>query len=455
MLSIYNSLTKKKEVFKPIISGHVKLYVCGMTVYDFCHLGHARSMIAFDLMNRWLRESGFKVLYVRNITDIDDKIIAKSVEQGLPYQEITKKYINEMNIDADALGIIKPDFEPKATDYIEDMIGMIEILLEKGFAYVGDNNDVFYSVQMFADYGKLSGKSLEDLRAGNRVKVVEAKKNSFDFVLWKAAKPNEPFWDSPWGKGRPGWHIECSAMSNKLLGNNFDIHGGGQDLQFPHHENEIAQSEATHSCKMANYWVHNGFVKIDDEKMSKSLGNFSTIRSITDKVKPEVVRFFMLRAHYRSPLNYSFEQLSEAQKSLTTLYLSIRDVERSSSYKIDWSNPYAKRFKIGLDDDFNTSEALSVIFNLVNEINKTKVDYSNSQNLLISLANILGLLTMDPEEFLQGESNLSLDINGLIKERNMAKDGKNFEAADNIRALLLDNGIIIEDTPEGTTWRKK
>ena len=455
MLSIYNSLTKKKEVFKPIISGHVKLYVCGMTVYDFCHLGHARSMIAFDLMNRWLRESGFKVLYVRNITDIDDKIIAKSVEQGLPYQEITKKYINEMNIDADALGIIKPDFEPKATDYIEDMIGMIEILLEKGFAYVGDNNDVFYSVQMFADYGKLSGKSLEDLRAGNRVKVVEAKKNSFDFVLWKAAKPNEPFWDSPWGKGRPGWHIECSAMSNKLLGNNFDIHGGGQDLQFPHHENEIAQSEATHSCKMANYWVHNGFVKIDDEKMSKSLGNFSTIRSITDKVKPEVVRFFMLRAHYRSPLNYSFEQLSEAQKSLTTLYLSIRDVERSSSYKIDWSNPYAKRFKIGLDDDFNTSEALSVIFNLVNEINKTKVDYSNSQNLLISLANILGLLTMDPEEFLQGESNLSLDIDGLIKERNMAKDGKNFEAADKIRALLLDNDIIIEDTPEGTTWRKK
>ena len=455
MLSIYNSLTKKKEVFKPIISGHVKLYVCGMTVYDFCHLGHARSMIAFDLMNRWLRESGFKVLYVRNITDIDDKIIAKSVEQGLPYQEITKKYINEMNIDADALGIIRPDFEPKATDYIEDMIGMIEILLEKGFAYVGDNNDVFYSVQMFADYGKLSGKSLEDLRAGNRVKVVEAKKNSFDFVLWKAAKPNEPFWDSPWGKGRPGWHIECSAMSNKLLGNNFDIHGGGQDLQFPHHENEIAQSEATHSCKMANYWVHNGFVKIDDEKMSKSLGNFSTIRSITDKVKPEVVRFFMLRAHYRSPLNYSFEQIGEAQKSLTTLYLSIRGVEKSSSYKIDWSNPYAKRFKIGLDDDFNTSEALSVIFNLVNEINKTKVDYSNSQNLLISLANILGLLTMDPEEFLQGESNLSLDINGLIKERNMAKDGKNFEAADNIRALLLDNGIIIEDTPEGTTWRKK
>ena len=455
MLSIYNSLTKKKEVFKPIISGHVKLYVCGMTVYDFCHLGHARSMIAFDLMNRWLRESGFKVLYVRNITDIDDKIIAKSVEQGLPYQEITKKYINEMNIDADALGIIRPDFEPKATDYIEDMIGMIEILLEKGFAYVGDNNDVFYSVKMFADYGKLSGKSLEDLRAGNRVKVVEAKKNSFDFVLWKAAKPNEPFWDSPWGKGRPGWHIECSAMSNKLLGNNFDIHGGGQDLQFPHHENEIAQSEATHSCKMANYWVHNGFVKIDDEKMSKSLGNFSTIRSITDKVKPEVVRFFMLRAHYRSPLNYSFEQLSEAQKSLTTLYLSIRDVERSSSYKIDWSNPYAKRFKIGLDDDFNTSEALSVIFNLVNEINKTKVDYLNSQNLLISLANTLGLLTMDPEEFLQGESNLSLDIDGLIKERNMAKEGKNFEAADNIRALLLDNDIIIEDTPEGTTWRKK
>ena len=455
MLSIYNSLTKKKEVFKPIISGHVKLYVCGMTVYDFCHLGHARSMIAFDLMNRWLRESGFKVLYVRNITDIDDKIIAKSVEQGLPYQEITKKYINEMNIDADALGIIRPDFEPKATDYIEDMIGMIEILLEKGFAYVGDNNDVFYSVQMFADYGKLSGKSLEDLRAGNRVKVVEAKKNSFDFVLWKAAKPNEPFWDSPWGKGRPGWHIECSAMSNKLLGNNFDIHGGGQDLQFPHHENEIAQSEATHCCKMANYWVHNGFVKIDDEKMSKSLGNFSTIRSITDKVKPEVVRFFMLRAHYRSPLNYSFEQLNEAQKSLTTLYLSIRGVERSSSYKIDWSNPYAKRFKMGLDDDFNTPEALSVIFNLVNEINKTKVDYLNSQNLLISLANTLGLLTMDPEEFLQGESNLSLDIDGLIKERNMAKDGKNFEAADNIRALLLDNDIIIEDTPEGTTWRKK
>jgi cysteinyl-tRNA synthetase len=455
MLSIFNSLTKKKEVFKPIVSGQVKLYVCGMTVYDFCHLGHARSMVSFDLMNRWFRESGFKVLYVRNITDIDDKIIAKSTEQGLSYQEITKKYIKEMNIDADALGIIRPDFEPKATDYIEDMISMIEILIEKGFAYIGENKDIFYSVEMFADYGKLSGKSLDDLRAGNRVKIVKAKKNSFDFVLWKAVKPNEPFWDSPWGKGRPGWHIECSAMSNKILGNHFDIHGGGQDLQFPHHENEIAQSEATHDCKMANYWVHNGFVKIDDEKMSKSLGNFSTIRSITDVVKPEVVRFFMLRAHYRSPLNYSFEQLSEAQKSLTTLYLSIRGADKEPSFKIDWSNPYAKNFKIGLDDDFNTPEALSVIFNLANEVNKNKVDYLYNQNLLISLSNILGILTMDPDEFLQGENNQSLDVDKLIKERNTAKKTKDFKAADKIRTLLLDNDIIIEDTPEGTTWRKK
>ena len=458
MLSLYNSLTNKKEIFKPIVPKTVSLYVCGMTVYDFCHLGHARVMVIFDVINRWFRQSGYNVKYVRNITDIDDKIIMKATEKGISIQELTEKFIFEMNKDADALGVLRPDIEPKATNHIGDIINMIQLLIDKGYAYVGENNDVYYSVEKFDGYGKLSGKTLKDLKAGKRVEIDLNKKNNFDFVMWKAAKKDEPFWDSPWGPGRPGWHIQCSAMSNKILGNHFDIHGGGQDLQFPHHENEIAQSEAANDCKMANYWLHNGFVRIDDEKMSKSLGNFFTIRSILENYLPEVIRFFILKAHYRSPLNYSESQLEDAKQGLTRLYLSVRNEKQSSKFEIDWSNNYAKRFKEALDDDFNTPEAIAVLFELTNEINKFKDD--EKIQLLINLAKILGVLTMNPEDFFKGKlvsdgNKDELKINELIEKRNLAKENKNFEEADRIRKLLLKNDILLEDTPEGTIWRKK
>jgi cysteinyl-tRNA synthetase len=458
MLSLYNSLTNQKEIFKPIKPNEVRLYVCGMTVYDFCHLGHARVMVIFDVINRWLRLSGYNVQYVRNITDIDDKIIAKASAENITIKELTERFIIEMNKDADALGVLRPDFEPKATNHIGDIINMIQILIEKGFAYVGDNNDVYYSVLDFKGYGKLSGKTLKDLRAGNRVDIDPYKKNNFDFVMWKAAKKEDPSWDSPWGPGRPGWHIECSAMSNVILGNHFDIHGGGQDLQFPHHENEIAQSEAANDCKMANYWLHNGFVKIDDEKMSKSLGNFFTIQSILKNYLPEVIRFFILKAHYRSPLNYSDIHLEDAKQGLIRLYLSIRNKVESPKFEIDWSNNYATRFKNALDDDFNTPAAIAVLYELANEINKSK-DNQNTE-LLVGLAKSLGILTLNPEDFLQGVMMPSirddgLDIDGLIKERNLAKEKKNYEGADRIRKLLLENDILLEDTAEGTIWRQK
>jgi cysteinyl-tRNA synthetase len=458
MLSLYNSLTNQKEIFKPIKPKEVRLYVCGMTVYDFCHLGHARVMVIFDVINRWLRLSGYNVQYVRNITDIDDKIIAKASEENITIEELTERFITEMTKDADALGVLRPDFEPKATNHIGDIINMIQLLIKKGFAYVGDNNDVYYSVSDFKGYGKLSGKTLKDLRAGNRVDIDPYKKNNFDFVMWKAAKKDEPSWDSPWGAGRPGWHIECSAMSNKILGNHFDIHGGGQDLQFPHHENEIAQSEAANDCKMANYWLHNGFVKIDDEKMSKSLGNFFTIQSILKDYLPEVVRFFILKAHYRSPLNYSDIQLDEAKQGLTRLYLTIRNKVESRKSAIDWSNNYATRFKDALDDDFNTPAAIAVLYELANEINKSKDNHKTE--LLVSLANSLGILTMNPEDFLQGVMMPSirddgLNIDDLINKRNLAKENKDYEGADRIRKLLLENDILLEDTAEGTIWRQK
>jgi len=458
MLSLYNSLTNQKEIFKPIKPKEVRLYVCGMTVYDFCHLGHARVMVIFDVINRWLRLSGYNVQYVRNITDIDDKIIAKASEENITIEELTERFITEMTKDADALGVLRPDFEPKATNHIGDIINMIQLLIKKGFAYVGDNNDVYYSVSDFKGYGKLSGKTLKDLRAGNRVDIDPYKKNNFDFVMWKAAKKDEPSWDSPWGAGRPGWHIECSAMSNKILGNHFDIHGGGQDLQFPHHENEIAQSEAANDCKMANYWLHNGFVKIDDEKMSKSLGNFFTIQSILKDYLPEVVRFFILKAHYRSPLNYSDIQLDDAKQGLTRLYLTIRNKVESRKSAIDWSNNYATRFKDALDDDFNTPAAIAVLYELANEINKSKDNHKTE--LLVSLANSLGILTMNPEDFLQGVMMPSmrddgLNIDDLINKRNLAKENKDYEGADRIRKLLLENDILLEDTAEGTIWRQK
>jgi cysteinyl-tRNA synthetase len=458
MLSLYNSLTNQKEIFKPIKPKEVRLYVCGMTVYDFCHLGHARVMVVFDVINRWLRLSGYNVQYVRNITDIDDKIIAKASEENITIEELTERFIIEMNKDADALGVLRPDFEPKATNHIGDIINMIKILIEKGFAYVGDNNDVYYSVSNFKDYGKLSGKTLKDLRAGNRVDIDQYKKNNFDFVMWKGAKKDEPSWDSPWGAGRPGWHIECSAMSNVILGKYFDIHGGGQDLQFPHHENEIAQSEAANDCKMANYWLHNGFVKIDDEKMSKSLDNFFTIQSILKNYLPEVVRFFILKAHYRSPLNYSDIQLDDAKQGLTRLYLSIRNKIKSQKSEIDWTSDYAISFKAALDDDFNTPAAIAVLYELANEINKNKDN--QKIELLVNLANSLGILTMNPEDFLQGVmistiGDDGLMIDDLIKERNLAKKNKDYEEADRIRKLLLENDILLEDTAEGTIWRQK
>lgn len=456
MLKIYNTLVRDKQIFTPIVAGKVSMYVCGMTVYDFCHLGHARVMVVFDMVSRWLRASGYEVTYVRNITDIDDKIIKRANENNESIAQLTERFIDAMNEDAAKLGVMRPDIEPKATAFVGGMLDMIQALVDKGFAYAAENGDVFYAVNKFDGYGKLSGKSLEDLRAGERVEVDSYKRDPMDFVLWKAAKPGEPSWDSPWGKGRPGWHIECSAMSAHHLGQHFDIHGGGQDLQFPHHENEIAQSEAAHShdgqpCQMVNYWMHNGFVRVDDEKMSKSLGNFFTIRTVLEKYDAEVVRFFILRAHYRSPLNYSDQHLDDAKSALTRLYTALRGASVEIA-EPDWQHPQAARFKAAMDDDFNTPEAIAVLFDLANEANKTKGH--QPQALLKSLAAILGLLQRNPEAFLQGEAVQSLDVEGLIQARLQAKKDKNFAEADAIRKQLADAGIILEDTPQGTTWRR-
>jgi cysteinyl-tRNA synthetase len=453
------------------------MYVCGMTVYDFCHLGHARVMVVFDTVTRWLRASGYEVTYVRNITDIDDKIIKRANENGETIAQLTQRFIDAMDEDSAKLGVIRPTIEPKATEFVGGMINMISALIEKGFAYVADNGDVFYSVNNFAGYGKLSGKSLEDLRAGERVEVDTHKKDPMDFVLWKSVKLNEPSWDSPFGgpnggKGRPGWHIECSAMSSQLLGKHFDIHGGGQDLQFPHHENEIAQSEAAHSeafnvegahnhdgqsCQMVNYWMHNGFVRVDDEKMSKSLGNFFTIRTVLEQYDAEVVRFFILRAHYRSPLNYSDQHLDDAKAALNRLYTALRGISIETA-EIDWQQSQAASFKVAMDDDFNTPEALAVLFDLVNEVNRTKSLASAA--LLKALAGLIGLLQRDPDEYLQGQvsagsnSDETLNVDQLIIQRNEAKQSKNFAEADRIRKLLAEAGIILEDSPLGTTWRR-
>ena len=452
MLKIYNTLTRQKEIFSPIQANKVRMYVCGMTVYDYCHLGHARVMVVFDLVSRWFRASDYEVTYVRNITDVDDKIIQRANENKETIGALTQRFIDAMDEDANKLGVIRPDIEPRATTHIDAMIEMIGKLIEKDHAYLADNGDVFYSVRSFNGYGKLSGKSLDDLRAGERVEVDTFKKDPMDFVLWKSVKPNEPNWDSPWGPGRPGWHIECSAMSGQHLGAHFDIHGGGQDLQFPHHENEIAQSEATHGCQMANYWMHNGFVRVDDEKMSKSLGNFFTIRTVLEQYDAEVVRFFILRAHYRSPLNYSNQHLDDAKAALTRLYTALRGIEVTEK-KVDWSHPQAIRFKEALDDDFNTPEAMAVLFDLANEVNKDKS--ASVARLLKSLGAVLGLLERDADAFVQGEiGDDGLDIEALIKARVQAKQAKNFAEADRIRAELTNAGIILEDTPQGTTWRK-
>ncbi len=459
MLKIYNTLAREKQVFTPIIAGKVSMYVCGMTVYDYCHLGHARVMVAFDMVNRWLRASGYAVTYVRNITDIDDKIIKRAQENNETIAQLTQRFIDAMDEDSAKLGVVRPTLEPRATEFVDGMITMISRLIDKGFAYAASNGDVFYAVNNFADYGKLSGKSLVDLRAGERVEVDLHKKDVMDFVLWKSAKPGEPSWDSPWGKGRPGWHIECSAMSAHYLGQHFDIHGGGQDLQFPHHENEIAQSEAAHShdgelCQMVNYWMHNGFVRVDDEKMSKSLGNFFTIRTVLEQYDAEVVRFFILRAHYRSPLNYSDQHLDDAKLALTRLYTALRGVETTDE-AVDWQLAPAANFKTAMDDDFNTPLAFAVLFDLASELNKTKSAVTGS--LLKNLAAVVGLLQRDPDTFLQGEIEQvcqSLDVDALIVQRNLAKQSKNFTEADSIRKTLAEAGIVLEDSPQGTTWRR-
>jgi cysteinyl-tRNA synthetase len=456
MLKIYNSLVRDKQTFVPIEPGKVRMYVCGMTVYDYCHLGHARVMVVFDMVARWLRASGYDVTYVRNITDIDDKIIKRASENREGIESLTGRFIQAMDEDSAALGVLRPDVEPKATQHIPQMLNMISRLIEHGLAYVGSNGDVFYSVRDFKGYGKLSGKSLEDLRAGERVEVDTHKRDPLDFVLWKSVKPGEPHWDSPWGSGRPGWHLECSAMSEQHLGDHFDIHGGGADLQFPHHENEIAQSEGAHDCTFVNYWMHNGFVRVDDEKMSKSLGNFFTIREVIKKFDAEVLRFFILRAHYRSPLNYSDQHLEDAKQALTRLYTALRGIEAPLT-AIDWNDPLAQRFKIALDDDFNTAEAIAVLFELANDINKT--GSIEAAALLKSLANILGLLERDPQAFLQGglvESDAlpAERIERLIEGRLAARQAKNFAEADRIRKELADKGILLEDGPLGTTWRR-
>ncbi|HEX5801942.1 MAG TPA: cysteine--tRNA ligase [Azospira sp.] len=456
MLKIYNTLTREKQDFVPIEPGRVRMYVCGMTVYDYCHLGHARVLVVFDMVQRWLKASGFAVTYVRNITDIDDKIIKRAVDNGETIGQLTERFIGFMNEDAAALGVQKPDHEPKATEYVPQMLDMIGQLERNGLAYQAADGDVNYSVRKFDGYGKLSGKSLDDLRAGERVEVDSAKQDPLDFVLWKHAKEGEPFWTSPWGNGRPGWHIECSAMSSQLLGQHFDIHGGGQDLQFPHHENEIAQSEGAHACTFVNYWMHNGFVRVDDEKMSKSLGNFFTIREVLKKYDAEVVRFFILRAHYRSPLNYSDTHLDDARHALTRLYTALKG-ETAGVGAVDWNEAHAQRFRAALDDDFNTPEAIAVLFDLASEANRTQSAAMSAQ--LRALGGVLGLLARDPQAFLQATPAAAGDltperIEQLIGERAEAKKSRDFAAADRIRNELTAAGIVLEDSAQGTTWRR-
>jgi cysteinyl-tRNA synthetase len=442
------------------------MYVCGITVYDHCHIGHARMMVAFDIVYRWLLASGLRVTYVRNITDIDDKIIQRAAANGESIGELTARMTASMHADLSALGVLPPSHEPRATAHVDGMLAMISRLVSKGHAYPAANGDVFYSVRSFPDYGKLSGKSLDDLRAGERVEVDGFKRDPFDFVLWKAAKPGEPSWDSPWGPGRPGWHIECSAMGEALLGDHFDIHGGGQDLQFPHHENEIAQSEAAHDCRFVNGWMHNGFVRVNDEKMSKSLGNFFTIAEVIAVFDPEVIRYFLVRGHYRSPLNYTDAQLEDARQALNTLYTAVRDHvalrEPAAAAAIDWNDPAAARFRAAMDEDFNTPEALAVLFELAREANRS--GSAPVVTLLFQLAGVLGFLQRDPELWFRGgsgrivaeaaDATADAAIDALVADRQAARKARNFAESDRIRDRLLAQGIVLEDGAGGTTWRR-
>nr|VFK61887.1 MAG: cysteinyl-tRNA synthetase [Candidatus Kentron sp. TUN]VFK63455.1 MAG: cysteinyl-tRNA synthetase [Candidatus Kentron sp. TUN]VFK70440.1 MAG: cysteinyl-tRNA synthetase [Candidatus Kentron sp. TUN] len=465
MLRIFNTLTNKKECFEPIIPGKVRMYVCGMTVYDYCHLGHARVLVVFDVIVRYLRSLGFDVTYVRNITDIDDKIIQRANDIGEDFQELTHRFIKAMHEDEAVLGVSRPDVEPRATRSIKDILHMIETLVAKKYAYVESGGDVYYDVSSFSSYGQLSGKCIDDLQAGVRVEINEAKEDPLDFVLWKAAKPGEPSWDSPWGPGRPGWHIECSAMSTGCLGNHFDIHGGGMDLKFPHHENEIAQSEAATGEPFVNTWVHNGFVRVSDEKMSKSLGNFFTVRQVLEQYPAEVARYFIVASQYRSPLNYSEQQLEQAWAGLSRLYIALRDIphaERNSDTHME----YDDRFRAAMDDDFNTPEALAVLFEMAREINRARQE-NNIQRVtdlgtaLREFGKILGLLQDDPERFLQGTTTRMSDdmfdnekIDQLIAERVHARACKDWSKADEIRDKLKAQGIVLEDSGGKTIWRR-
>ena len=455
-LRIYNTLSREVEELSPLVPGHVRMYVCGMTIYDLCHIGHARMMMAFDVVQRWLRASGLQVTYVRNITDIDDKIIKRAVERGITIRALTDEMITAMHADTAALGIERPDVEPRATQYVPQMLSMIATLEQKGLAYQSAGGDVNYAVRKFKGYGKLSGKSLDELRAGERVAVQDGKEDPLDFVLWKSAKSSEPEdakWQSAYGPGRPGWHIECSAMSCQTLGETFDIHGGGADLQFPHHENEIAQSEGANGKPLAQVWMHNGFVRLDNEKMSKSLGNFFTIREVLAKYDAETVRFFIVRAHYRSALNYSDAHLDDARASLKRLYTAL-DLVAPESAVIDWTNPFAARFKAAMDEDFGTPEAVAVLFDLASEVNKTRSPLL--AGLLKQLGGCLGLLQGAPGAYLQaGASVDEARIAQLITQRAEAKAVRDFEAADRIRRDLLAQGIVLKDAPGGTTWEVK
>jgi cysteinyl-tRNA synthetase len=475
-ITIYNSLTGNKETFVPIEEGKVRMYVCGMTIYDFCHLGHARVMVVFDIVTRYLRHLGYEVTYVRNITDIDDKIIARANENQEDIQDLTARFTALMHEDAAALGILAPDQEPRATTSMDQIIAMIATLIEKEYAYQGANGDVYYDVSRFEHYGQLSGKRIEDLRAGERVAIDESKRDPLDFVLWKAAKPGEPSWHSPWGDGRPGWHIECSAMSTHCLGAHFDIHGGGMDLKFPHHENEIAQSEAATGEHFVNYWMHNGFVKVDEEKMSKSLGNFFTVREILQRYRAEEVRYFILASHYRSPLNYSQENLDNSKAALTRLYTALRGLSVVAPDPNESS--YTDAFHAAMSDDFNTPEAIAVLFELARDINKSRDNDPDGAAVqaacLRQLGEILGLLQSDPDEYLKGHHVINVDsgeltltghpvtvsvsdekIEKMIEERLEARKQKNWAEADRIRDELDALGILLEDGATGTSWRRR
>jgi len=466
MLKIYNSLTNSKQTFVPIEPGRVRMYVCGMTVYDYCHLGHARVMVVFDVVARYLRELGYDVTYVRNITDVDDKIIQRANENGEDIHSLTARFIDVMNEDADALGVMRPDLEPRATSSMDDIVAMIDTLVGNGHAYCAENGDVYYDVSRFANYGRLSGKKLDDLQAGARVAVDEAKRDPLDFVLWKAAKPGEPSWPSPWGDGRPGWHIECSAMSTQCLGAHFDIHGGGMDLKFPHHENEIAQSEAATGEPFVNYWMHNGFVRVDDEKMSKSLGNFFTVREILKNYRAEDVRYFILASHYRSPLNYSQENLDNGKAALTRLYTTLRGTAPEETPD-PACTACSEAFHRAMDDDFNTPEAIAVLFELARDINKNRDSDPGKANRLAGclrrLGGVLGLLESDPDSYLREAAPAGdaahgglagEEVEALIAQRISAREAKDWATADRIRDELEAAGIVLEDGASGTSWRR-